>query len=87
MMGDESIFDDYQPCHTNLIVRIADGSLSKVVGIGLVQLSPEITLKYVLHAPKLDRHLISISKLTCDNPYFTKIFPNMCVFRKKISSF
>ena len=34
--GDESIFDYYQPCHTNLIVHIADGSSSKVAGTGLV---------------------------------------------------
>ena len=90
MTGDESIFDDYQPCHANLTVHIAEGYLSKVAGIGLVQRSPEITLKSVLHAPKLDCNLISISKLTRDN-HFTKFFPNVCIFqglglRKKISS-
>ena len=69
-IGDKSIFDDYQPCHTNLIIRKFDRSLSKVDGIGLVQLSPEITLKYVLHVPKLDSNLIFISKLTRDNHLF-----------------
>ena len=90
MIGDESIFDDYQPCYINLLERIVDGSLSKVVGIRLVQLSLEMTLKFVLHVLKLDCNLISISKLTRDNHYFTK-FSQMCVFqelglRKKIGN-
>ena len=91
MTGDESIFDDYQPYHTNLTVHIADGSLSKVARTGLAQLSPKITLTYVLHLPKIDCNLITISKLTRDNHCFTIFFsPNLCVFqelgsRKKIS--
>ncbi|XP_024030846.1 uncharacterized protein LOC112094389 [Morus notabilis] len=49
MTGDGSLFHEYQLSHTNLTVRIADGSLSKVAGIGSIWLSPEIILKSMLH--------------------------------------
>ena len=33
MTGDKVVFDDYNPCDNNSIVRIADGSYSIVAGI------------------------------------------------------
>lgn len=75
----------------NLSVRIANGSLSKVVGIGSVQISPNLTLKSVLHVPMIDCNLISIGKLTRDNHCHANFSPNVCVFqelgsKKKIGS-
>ena len=59
-------------------MRIVDGSLSKVAWIGSVRLSPEIILKSVLHVPKLDCNLMSISKFTRDHHCVTKFLPNVC---------
>ncbi|GMP21651.1 hypothetical protein CsSME_00052836 [Camellia sinensis var. sinensis] len=64
MTGDATIFDTYSSCQNNLTVRIADGSLSKVAGIGSVVLSRNLILNSVLLVPDLDCNLLSISKLT-----------------------
>jgi len=48
-------------------------------------------LNSILHVPKLDCNLISISKLTRDLNCVAKFFPNLCIFQdldtgKKIGS-
>ncbi|RVW88140.1 Retrovirus-related Pol polyprotein from transposon RE1 [Vitis vinifera] len=44
MTGDISVLHDCNPCHENYKVRIADGSLSTVTGIGRVIISETLTL-------------------------------------------
>ncbi|RVX23717.1 Retrovirus-related Pol polyprotein from transposon RE1 [Vitis vinifera] len=44
MTGDISVLHDCSPCHENYKVRIADGSLSTVTGIGRVIISETLTL-------------------------------------------
>ena len=39
MTGDASIFHEYNLCNENYTIKIADGSLSKVEGIGLVRVT------------------------------------------------
>lgn len=73
MTGDLIVFDSYYPCQNNSTVRIADGTLSKVMGKGSVIISQNITLSSVLYVPKLDCNLLSISKLTKDLKCITKI--------------
>lgn len=81
MTEDKSLCYDYQSCHTNFIVHIVDGFLSKVVETISIQLSPDITLKFVFHIPKFECNLISTSKLTHDHNCFTKFLPNVCFSR------
>ena len=73
-----AVFADYTPCHTGATVRIANGLFSTVDGIGLVILSKDIRLHFVLFVPKLEYNLLSISKLTKDLNCITKFSPNMC---------
>nr|KYP58512.1 hypothetical protein KK1_013922 [Cajanus cajan] len=60
MTGDLTVFKSYSPCLNNYTVRIADGTLSKVMGKGSVIISQNITLNSVLYVPKLDCNLLSI---------------------------
>ena len=81
MTGDITVFHKYTPCLDNTTVRIADGTLSKAVGIGSVIISNDIVLKSVLFVPNLDCNLLSISKITRDLNCVTKFLPNVCVFQ------
>ena len=81
MTGDASIFHEYNWCNENYTVQIADGSLSKVEGTGLIKISKDLILNSVLHVPNLDCNLLSISKLTRDLNCVAKFFPNLCVFQ------
>jgi len=55
-------FSSYTPCPSNKKISTADGSLMTAAGQGEVQISLSITLKNVLHIPKLSVSLISIKK-------------------------
>ena len=65
MTGSLTMFSCYKKCVDNMIVSVADGSTSLVVGIGDVVYS-EFYLKNVLHVPSLKYNLLSLSKLTKD---------------------
>ncbi|CAN1303393.1 Retrovirus-related Pol polyprotein from transposon RE2 [Linum perenne] len=66
MTGSKELLDDYQCYPKKAGVRIADGSLSPVEGIGRVRITNEIELFRVLFVPALHCNLISISQLTRD---------------------
>ena len=73
------------------MVKIADGSLTKVKGIGIVQISESLSLQSVSHVLNLSCNLVSISKLTKDLNCIANFHPNHCVFQdqctgKKIGS-
>ena len=53
MTGLSHLFNSYIPCSGSEKIRIADGSLSPVAGIGVIKLSDSIDLQSVLHVPKL----------------------------------
>ena len=74
MTGNATLFNTYSPNSGNLMVRIADGSLSKVAGIGSVTITNDLTLKSVLLVPNLTCNLLSISKLTKDLNCITIFF-------------
>ena len=78
MTGDSSVFHNYTPSFENNTVRIADGTSSKVAGIGTVIISKDITLNSVLFVPNLDCNLLSISKITRDLNCVTKFNSNIC---------
>ncbi|BAT99697.1 hypothetical protein VIGAN_10120400 [Vigna angularis var. angularis] len=46
-------FSTYSPCPSNKKISTADGTLITAAGQGEIQLSPSMTLKNVLHVPKL----------------------------------
>lgn len=69
------------PCTTNLTIRIADRSLSKMASIIIVRISKDIHLDPVLFVPNLDCNLLSISKLTRDLKNDTKFFSLSCEFQ------
>ncbi|KAL6323499.1 hypothetical protein AAG906_039074 [Vitis piasezkii] len=62
--------------------RIADGSLSKVVGIGSIRVTNDLNLNFVLHVPNLDYNLLSISKLTRDLHCEARFFSNLSKFQE-----
>ena len=63
------------------MVRIVDGSLSKVTGTGSVVITKDLILKFVLLVPNLACNLLSISKLTRDLKCVTNFFPTYCEFQ------
>ena len=63
MIRNSSLFCSYTPCNGTQTVKIIDGSLTKVKGIGIVQISKNPSLKFVSHVPNLSCNLVSISKL------------------------
>ena len=77
MTRDPNLFNQYSPCTGNFFVRIADGSLSKIAGIGFVIILEDLTLNSVLLVPSLECNLLSISKLTqeinCVANFFSKM--------------
>ena len=81
MTGDASNFSEFHMSTGNQTVKIADGTLSKVEGVGSVIINKDLTLTSVLYVPKLDCNLLSISKFTRDHHCVTKFFSNLCVFQ------
>ena len=81
MTGVSNFFHTYTPCAGNRRVKIADGNLSPIAGIGNIILSSSITLFNVLHVPKLTCNLVSISQLTKDLNCLVKFGPRVCVFQ------
>lgn len=51
MTGNRSLFSDYSPQLGSRFVKIADGSFTRVTGVGTIQLTNEYTLKNVLFVP------------------------------------
>ncbi|KAF7811563.1 phosphatidylinositol-3-phosphatase myotubularin-1-like [Senna tora] len=65
----------------NYKVRIADGSLADVTGIGEVSLFDSITLKSVLFVPKLKCNLLSVAKLAHDSNCKAEFTHSSCSFQ------
>ena len=81
MSRDATIFQNYTLYSGNYTFHIADGSLSKVARTGSIVVYKDLTLDFVLLVPNLDCSFLSISKLTQEKNYVTKIFPNHCFFK------
>ena len=58
------LFISYYPCPSSKKITMVDGSLTTVVGQEDIFLNKNLTLKNVLHVPKLFTNLISIQKLS-----------------------
>lgn len=82
MIGCSNFFSYYSPCAGNKKIKIADGSLSAIAGIGSIKISPSLTISNVLHVPNLSCNLLSISKLTCDHNCVAKFSHSHCEFQQ-----
>ena len=80
-----NLFSIYTPCLRHQKVKIANESLSSIVGKGTIVISKKFILSLVLHVPNLSYNLISINKLTHDLNCYTKFSPTWCVFQKLCS--
>ena len=85
MTFESSLFITYSPCPSNTKVVTIDGSVTTVAGIGDVQINSSLTLKNVLHVPKLTTNLISIHKLTHDLCCQVTFNDTYCIFQEKDS--
>ena len=75
MIGDLSHFQHYKPCQDGLMVKIADGSFSKVVGTSSIMISKDLELKTFLYVSNLDCNLLSMGKIS----HVLLNFPQICV--------
>ena len=71
-------FITYSPCSSSKKITLANGSLTTVASQGDIILNNHLTLKDVLHVPKLFTNLISIQKLTLDNNYSVNFSSTCC---------
>ncbi|KAH9796154.1 retrovirus-related pol polyprotein from transposon RE1 [Citrus sinensis] len=85
MTGCIHFFSSYAPSPDHFKVRIADGSLSVVAGMGTIKITPSIILKSVLHVPKLSCNLLSVSKITKDLNCVAHFSHSSCEFQDLIS--
>ena len=57
-------FSSYNPCSRDKQIKIVDGTLAIVAGQGKFSLTSALTLKCVLHVPKLSANLLVIHQIT-----------------------
>ncbi|PIM99843.1 RNA-directed DNA polymerase [Handroanthus impetiginosus] len=77
-----SNFLTYFPCTPDHTIAVADCSGTIVAGHGDIELRPSLSLKNVLHVPKLTTNLLSINKLTKDLNCAAIFFDTHCVFQE-----
>ena len=64
-----------------MVISIADGSLTPVIGEGSVVLSDTLTLDSVLVVPSLSHNLLSMSQITLLLTCIVTFWPYFCVFQ------
>ena len=62
-------------------IKVADGSYSAIAGTGSIKISSCLTLKDVLHIPRLSCNLLSVGKITLNQHYRANFFPYHCEFQ------
>lgn len=81
MTGNPNILSDFNAHASASHVIIVDGSTTKVLGLGTVNLSPSISLSSVLSLPKFSFNLLSVSKITSNLQCSVKFYPDYCIFK------
>jgi hypothetical protein len=64
--GDSTLFSSLRDLVTPFQVKVADGGLSPVTGLGNLSISSTLPLSNVMHAPRFALNWISISQITRD---------------------
>lgn len=85
MSHSPNLFTTYSPCPSSRKIATADGSLTTVAGTGNIELTPSLTLKNVLHVPRLSTNLVSVKRLTQDLHCHVIFHHSYCVFQDKDS--
>ena len=67
-------------CPSSTKIKIANGPLSSIAGIGSIGVPKDLILHSVLHVLALKCNLLSISKITRDNNCVTNFHSSMCQF-------
>jgi hypothetical protein len=81
MTGMSPLFLSNNPCSGKDKVRIADSSLSPVLGKGSVSVTPSMTLTSVLHVPNLAANLLSIARITIELNCRVIFYSYYCFFQ------
>ena len=74
------LFSSYSPCAGNKKIKVVYSTYSAIVGIGSIKISSCLTLKVVLHVPRLSCNLLSVSKITLNQHCHANFFPYHCEF-------
>ena len=69
----------YNPCFGDKNIRVIDDTLATMAGQGKIAFTSSLTLKFVLHVPKLSANLLSIHQITRDLNCTITFFPSHCV--------
>jgi len=77
------LFISYNPCPSSRKITVVDGALTTIAGQGDVLLNEHLTLKNVLHVPKLFANLISIQKLIEDTNCSAFFYSNVCEIQEQ----
>lgn len=83
MTNSFKLFQSYTPCLGNKKFKIAYGSFSPIAGKCLIQISEKLSLKSVLHVPKLACNLLSVSKLSKDSNCSVTFFESHCILQDR----
>lgn len=76
-----SFFSSYSVCFGKDKVCVAYESYSSIAGKGSIFITPTLPLSLVLHVPKFNLNLLSISHLTKTLNCCVTFFPSHCVFQ------
>ena len=78
-------FLSHKPYPSTIKIVLVDGSLTTMNGQGDIFINPYLTLRDILHVPKLFTNLISIQKLTKDTNCRVIFYPLFYEFQEKDS--
>ena len=83
MISHSKFFSTYTILSGKPKVKVVDGTFSLIIGQGIASITPFLTLKYVLHDPKLSCNLLSARKFTKDLNCVTYAYSH-CIFQDRI---
>ena len=81
MTNFSKVFSSYIPCPRNQKIKIVDGTIAIVTGQGDVFLTSSLTLRNILHIPKLSVNLLSIPQITKDLNCLVNFTQSGCYFQ------
>jgi hypothetical protein len=82
MTGSSKDFLSYIPCLGREKVRIADGSLTPIMGSGTITYTPSLSINSILHVPNFPVNLLSLSSITKSINCGAWFEPELCVFQE-----
>ena len=85
MTGSRHLFTSFVRCNASHFVKIANGSLLNISGMGTIVLGPQLCLTNVLYVLGFSCNLLSISKLTADKKLTALFTSSICQFQDQIS--